>query len=101
MEMNKNHIKDYKDLIVKKFGRLFVVKRDSKDKRHPHLICNCECGKQVSVNAKHLLLGKTKSCGCMRIEKTFVEGTSMNMIKSKIRADNINGEKEVRKYKNK
>lgn len=94
-EMSKNHIKNYKELIGKRFGRLVVIERESKDKRHPHLICKCDCGKQVSVNVEQLLLGKTKSCGCFRIENTFVENTSLNTIKSKIRSDNTSGIKGV------
>lgn len=93
--MSKNHIKDFKELVGKRFGRLVVIERENKDKRHPHLICNCDCGKTVSVNVEQLLLGKTKSCGCMRIEKTFVEDTSLNTIRSKIRIDNTSGVKGV------
>ena len=100
-EMSRNHIKDFNELVGKRFGRLVVVKREETDMRHPHLICNCDCGNQVSVNAEQLLLGKTKSCGCMRIEKTFVEDTSLNTIRSKVRSDNTSGVKGVRKYKNK
>jgi len=98
-EMSRNHIKEYKELIGKRFGRFVVVERESKDKRHPHLICNCDCGKQVSVNAEQLLSGKTKSCGCLRIEKTFVEDTSLNTIRSKIRRDNTSGVQGVNWHK--
>ena len=89
--MGKNRIKQYNDLIGKRFGRLVVVKRESKDTRHPHLICNCDCGNQISVNIEHLLTGRTRSCGCLRIKNTFVENTSLNTINSKIRSDNTSG----------
>lgn len=94
-EMSKNHIKDYKELIGKRFGRLVVIEREGKDKRHPHLICNCDCGNQISVNVEHLLTGRSKSCGCLRTEKTFVETTSLNTINSKLRSDNTSGVRGV------
>lgn len=100
-KMSQEHIKEYREFVGKRFGRLVVVERECKDKRHPHLICNCDCGKQISVNAEQLLTGKTKSCGCMRIEKTFVEDTSLNTIRSKVRTDNTSGVKGVKKQKNK
>ena len=70
-EMSKNKIKDYGELIGKRFGRLVVVKREIKRGRHPYLLCKCDCGKNVAVNVDHLLSGKTKSCGCLRIQHTF------------------------------
>lgn len=98
-EMSKNNIKKYSDIIGKRFGKLVVLERDSRDKRHPHLICNCDCGSQISVNIEHLLARRTNSCGCLRIEKTFVEDTSLNTIRSKVRSDNISGVKGVTWYK--
>ncbi|MDO5555136.1 MAG: AP2 domain-containing protein [Clostridia bacterium] len=97
--MSKKNFKEYKELIGKRFGRLVVVERERTDKRHPHLICNCDCGKQVSANVEQLLSGRTKSCGCLRIERTFVERTSLNTINSKIRVDNTSGIKGVSWYK--
>lgn len=97
--MSKNKVKDYKELVGKKFGRLTVLKREENDKRHPHVKCMCDCGRQISVNVEQLLTGRTKSCGCMRIEKTFVEDTSLNTIRSKVRSDNISGVKGVTWYK--
>ena len=97
--MKNSIVNDYSHLIGKKFGRLTVVKKDEKDKRHPHLICNCECGKTISINIEHLLSGRSKSCGCLRIENTFVENTSLNTINSKIRIDNKSGVRGVGWYK--
>lgn len=93
--MGMNRRKKFNDLIGKRFGRLVVVRRESKDTRHPHLICNCDCGNQISVNVEHLLTGRTKSCGCLRIKKTFVETTSLNTINSKLRSDNTSGVRGV------
>lgn len=62
------------DLTNKKFGRLLVIKRDTtknKDKeKRVRWYCQCDCGKLVSVVAKSLTRGETKSCGCLRNEKS-------------------------------
>ena len=97
--MSKNKIKNYNNLIGKRFGKLVVLEREKSDTRHPHLICKCDCGKQISTNVEHLLAGRTESCGCLRISKTFVEETSLNTIRSKIRKDNTSGVKGVNWYK--
>ncbi len=51
------------------------------------------------MNVEHLLVGRTESCGCLRISKTFVEETLLNTIKSKIRKDNTSGVKGVSWYR--
>ena len=45
-----------------------------------------------------ILAERTKSCDCMRIEKTFVEDTSLNIIRSKVRSNNTSGVKGVAWY---
>lgn len=54
------------DLSGRKFGRLTVCKRD-KDRKRVHWICECDCGKEVSVRADSLVKGITKSCGCLQV----------------------------------
>ena len=55
------------DLIGRRFGRLIVKGLSHRDKHgKAHLSCACECGKSKSFNARHLLSGKTMSCGCLR-----------------------------------
>lgn len=54
-----------KDLTGQVFGKLTAVSRVSD--RHPILWrCRCECGGEKTVASTYLLVGKTKSCGCMR-----------------------------------
>ncbi len=56
-------------MIERQFGRLIVKARHgtSKDGRATWL-CECRCGTKVVVVGKHLRLGYTKSCGCLRLE---------------------------------
>ncbi len=55
------------DLIGKKYGMLTVIedmeKADSVQRR---LLCRCECGNTVVVNANNLVRLHTKSCGCIK-----------------------------------
>lgn len=59
-----------KDLIGQHFGRLTVLLLDSiKTKRGAtYWYCRCVCGKHKSVERRHLITGRTKSCGCLVAE---------------------------------
>jgi len=50
------------DLIDKRFGKLVVVSIGNK--KH-HLICQCDCGNKKEIYKSSLILGKSKSCGCI------------------------------------
>ena len=57
------------DLTGQKFNRLTVIRRD-KNTKHGHTtwLCMCNCGKTSVVRGYHLLSGKIKSCGCLKVE---------------------------------
>lgn len=60
------------DLTGQQYGKLTVVRQDTDSKSSTpgaKWICRCECGKEVSVLAKRLKSGQTKSCGCLQHEK--------------------------------
>lgn len=54
-------------LIGKTFGELTVLKHDFSE----YWICECSCGKQVSVASSKFKRGYTKSCGCLRRSHGF------------------------------
>lgn len=62
------------DLTGRRFGRLTVLHRDPEDYLPlsgvscPRWVCRCECGETVTVVARSLLYGRTRSCGCLRRE---------------------------------
>lgn len=58
------------DLIGRVFGRLTVIGllHQELNKKHKHWQCRCECGKEVIIRASHLLVGSSKSCGCLAVE---------------------------------
>lgn len=78
-----------KDLTGQKFGRLTVIKkaeniRTAKGKIITRWICKCECGKETTVRAGQLVIGKTQSCGCLRYERLKETNTKHKMSKTKL-----------------
>lgn len=60
-----------KDLTGRRFGRLTVVGLAAKhNNRHTVWRCECACGQKRDVAAASLIGGYTKSCGCLRSEKS-------------------------------
>lgn len=64
-----------RDLTGERFGRLVVIGPDSdyiqpNGKHRPRWICECDCGKQKSINGEALTRGLTNSCGCLQKEQT-------------------------------
>lgn len=59
------------DLTGKKFGRWTVLKQGNKKGRRLYWLCKCECGTIKEVSGESLRSGKSKSCGCLRNEKTI------------------------------
>ena len=56
-----------KDLASKQFGLLVALCRKSEGGRSKWL-CQCRCGVQKLVRQEDLLKGKSKSCGCARLQ---------------------------------
>jgi len=60
------------DLVGKKFGESTVVKRVENNSRGDAMFgCFCNCGNYHISRGSNLRSGETKSCGCLRIEKTI------------------------------
>ena len=57
------------DLTGKRFGRLTVVERAENKNGYTMWKCKCDCGNETVVYGAHLSGGKTKSCGCLCLEK--------------------------------
>ena len=62
------------DLTGKRFGRLTVLRRDTYTAEEPYWVCECDCGEIASVAGYNLRKGLTRSCGCLRREKTAETG---------------------------
>ena len=60
-------MKNFNDLIGKKFGKLTVIKNVGIDKKYNTLwLCKCDCGNEKIVARYKLTIGNTKSCGCLK-----------------------------------
>jgi len=51
------------------FERLTVLKDLGRRGHDTLYLCKCECGKETKVRGSQLTGGKTKSCGCFKIDK--------------------------------
>lgn len=81
------------DICGERFGMLTAIapteKRDAK--RFVIWHCKCDCGNEVEISYNRLAWGTQRSCGCKREahrhtickELTHVDGTSMDILKSK------------------
>lgn len=94
------------DIAGQKIGRLTALyplnERDAKGAVMWR--CKCECGNEVDYSYNVLMYSEIRSCGCWKREResklgdliTRVDGTSIDMIKSKkLPADNTSGVKGV------
>ena len=62
------------NLTGQRFGRLEVVERAPRPAYHSDSkawwLCKCRCGEFITVNGQSLRNGRTKSCGCLRNDRT-------------------------------
>ena len=67
------------DLLGKKFGRLAVIADVGNDNNRNSLWkCRCDCGNITVVLANSLKNGHTKSCGCLKNEKSRFRSNLLN-----------------------
>jgi hypothetical protein len=58
------------ELIGQSFGRLTVCERaPNRPSGKSRWICLCECGVEIVIDSRNLRSGRSRSCGCIRIEK--------------------------------
>lgn len=53
-----------------RYGRLTVLSQAESINHHTRWLCRCDCGNETEVFADGLQSGGTKSCGCLRSERT-------------------------------
>ena len=62
------------DLVGRVFGRWTVIASAGRSSnRMKQYLCRCQCGAERIIPGSYLLRGKTKSCGCGRIEAKHKE----------------------------
>ena len=60
-----------KDLTGMRFGRLLVISRaENRDCGLAQWLCRCDCGRELIVRGSTLRNGASKSCGCLKRDRT-------------------------------
>jgi hypothetical protein len=71
------------NLLGQRFGRLKVMQMSLSEprsrSRQVNWLCRCDCGKETTVQQYDLRSGKTKSCGCLRVEMGRAHGARINL----------------------
>ena len=52
----------------KKFNRLKVIKEVDTGKEGVYWLCRCDCGNEKVIRGVNIRKGRSKSCGCLRVE---------------------------------
>lgn len=85
MSRNYSVKRNYNDLIGKKYGKLTITGFEKVLKR-TYLIFTCDCGNAGKARYESVLVGKTKSCGCYKIDeiklKAYKHGDCKNRLYS-------------------
>ncbi len=87
------------DILGRQFGDLTVTAYDGNREGTYFWHCRCKCGKETVVRQNNLLLGHTKSCGCLQRAQIvnnlrLVDGTSVTILeamKNRVIASNTSG----------
>lgn len=67
-----------------KFGMLYAIKLDSRDRHNrERWLFKCDCGKEKVIEKSSVKTGHTKSCGCWQIENNKVIGITHNKSKTR------------------
>lgn len=67
------------DLTGERFGKLTVVGRGKNIHHYAMWLCECDCGRQCEVRSDALKNGNTKSCGCLRGQKSILSRTQRSI----------------------
>lgn len=74
-----------KDLVGQRFGRLVVTERVGSDQfKRAMWKCQCDCGKIRVIYGFNLTQGRTKSCGCLKVQQTILRNTVHGKRKSRL-----------------
>lgn len=78
-----NNMKQPKDIIGKRRGRLTVIELAGRAKYGWEWLCLCDCGKTKKATTNALNSGHTRSCGCLFIESTKEKGRKLAHLRRK------------------
>jgi hypothetical protein len=75
--MKSNNSRENKNLIGKKFGKWNVIRISEEKSTNRKYLCVCDCENKTTrnVRGRDLISGRSKSCGCYKIEILRKENT--------------------------
>jgi hypothetical protein len=59
----------HQSLVGLGFGSLIVLRRVENAGRRLRYLCRCACGTEKAIEARNLQSGRTRSCGCFKMQK--------------------------------
>lgn len=71
---------DAADMIGKRYHRLTVLGKAPISKRRIMILCRCECGTEKIIEARQVLRGSTKSCGCLQRDMSRITYRKRNIV---------------------
>lgn len=70
------------EIMSKKYGKLSVLREANiSEKWRRNMLCQCDCGKQITVSLSNLRQGHTISCGCYLRDWIKLNKTTHNLRK--------------------
>ena len=56
---------------INEFNRLTILGYSGRKTKqgNPYVLCDCKCGGKKEIQLRYVLDGRTKSCGCLRIDR--------------------------------
>ena len=92
---------NYIDISGMRFGRLVALERkDAAKATQAMWLCQCDCGKQVTVRGQALRIGKTQSCGCMAVERKQQSTYKTKLYQEWVTLKSICNNPNSQRYKN-
>lgn len=70
MSRHNVNIKSIENIDGQMFGRWSVIRFSHLKPPHRYFVCRCECGTEKVVQGNSLTSGTTRSCGCLRRERS-------------------------------
>ena len=76
-------MKKIKNHCGEKYGRLTVINFVERKNRQSYWKCICDCGNEIVIPISYLIVGDTKSCGCLRKENARKNGKKNKFVQNK------------------
>ena len=70
---------DYNDYVGTKINKLTIKSFYRSSNSKVYFVCECDCGNKKNIEARHVLSGATRSCGCLLKEVSRKKAKKMGL----------------------